>query len=97
MNDRAATDPALPHRVDQVRWRFDPDRLPFETTREVTPTTEVVGQDSAVDALTFGLESRAPGQNVFVRGLVLLTLITTIGSGVTYCLRTRDILREVDA
>ena len=35
--------------------------------------------------------------DLFVRGLVLLTLVTTIGSGVTYCLRTRDILREVDA
>ena len=32
--------------------------------------------------------------DVFVRGLVLLTLITTIGSGVTYCLRTRQILAE---
>ncbi len=29
----------------------------------------VVGQDSAVEALRFGLEVNAPGQNIFVRGL----------------------------
>jgi len=29
----------------------------------------VVGQDDAIEALRFGLEVNAPGQNVFVRGL----------------------------
>ncbi|MBI4718017.1 MAG: AAA family ATPase [Planctomycetes bacterium] len=33
------------------------------------PITGVIGQDAAVDALRFGLETKAPGQNVFVRGL----------------------------
>ena len=35
----------------------------------MTPADTVVGQDVAVDALRFGLETSAPGQNVFVRGL----------------------------
>ncbi|MEW6746224.1 MAG: ATP-binding protein [Planctomycetota bacterium] len=33
------------------------------------PVPGVVGQDDAVEALAFGLEIHAPGQNVFVRGL----------------------------
>ena len=58
---------ALP--PDQVRWRCDPHQLPFETTDDVEPARGVVGQHAAVDALRFGLECYAPGQNVFIRGL----------------------------
>ena len=55
--------------ADQLRWHCDPDSLPFETTAEVEALPGVVGQDSAVAALKFGLEVDAPGQNIFVRGL----------------------------
>ncbi|UCD75370.1 MAG: AAA family ATPase [Phycisphaerales bacterium] len=54
---------------DQVRWRCDPSQLEFQTTEEVEPARGVVGQDAAVDALRFGLECYAQGQNVFIRGL----------------------------
>ncbi|MHC4974763.1 MAG: Lon protease family protein [Planctomycetota bacterium] len=52
-----------------LRWRCDPDRLDFETTDDVEPIVGVIGQHSAVDALKFGLEVDAPGQNIFIRGL----------------------------
>lgn len=55
--------------VGALRWRCDPTTLPFQTTAEVEPITGVVGQESAVDALRFGLETNAPGQNIFVRGI----------------------------
>jgi len=55
--------------AEKLRWRCDPQSLPFETTAEVEPLAGVVGQDSAVEALQFGLECGAPGQNIFVRGL----------------------------
>ncbi|MHC4939625.1 MAG: Lon protease family protein [Planctomycetota bacterium] len=55
--------------ADQLRWHCDPDSLPFESTAEVESLPGVVGQDSAVAALKFGLEVDAPGQNIFVRGL----------------------------
>ncbi|MCZ6596878.1 MAG: AAA family ATPase, partial [Planctomycetota bacterium] len=55
--------------ANALRWRCDPESLPFETTAEVEPVAGVVGQQSAVEALRFGIESDAPGQNVFVRGL----------------------------
>lgn len=69
MSDRPAPAPA-PLPVEQLRWRCDPDRLPFETTSEIVPIEGVVGQPGAVEALAFGLNIDAPGQNVFVRGLV---------------------------
>ncbi len=65
-------EPAPEHKplaVDDLRWRCDPKSLPFETTDEVEPATDVIGQDAAMEALRFGLETRAPGQNIFVRGL----------------------------
>ena len=54
---------------EQLRWICDPETLDFDTTEDVEPITNVVGQDAAIEALQFGLQVRAPGQNVFVRGL----------------------------
>ena len=52
-----------------LRWRCDPATFAFKTTAELEPGEDVVGQEGAVEALRFGLEFDAPGQNVFVRGL----------------------------
>lgn len=52
-----------------LRWQCDPGELSFTATSEVEPITGVVGQDDAVEALRFGLETNAPGQSIFVRGL----------------------------
>jgi len=54
---------------DVLRWCCDAFELDFETTNDVKPLVGVVGQDDAVEALRFGLETDAPGQNIFVRGL----------------------------
>ncbi len=51
-----------------LRWRCDPSGLKFETTADVEPIIGFVGQDTAVDALRFGIECAAPEQNIFVRG-----------------------------
>ena len=55
--------------VEALRWRCDLSKLSFASTSEIEPVAGVVGQDDAVEALQFGLETDAPGQNVFVRGL----------------------------
>ena len=52
-----------------LRWCCDGILPDFETTREVEPITGVVGQDDAIDALRYGLELFAPGQNIYVRGI----------------------------
>ena len=53
---------------DQLRWNCDPNELPFETTAEVDPATSVQGQQTAREALLFGIQCDAPGQNIYVRG-----------------------------
>lgn len=55
--------------VKALRWKCDAEQLPFDSTSEVEPAADVIGQDDAVEALRFGLETNAPGQNIFVRGL----------------------------
>ncbi|MDH3283484.1 MAG: AAA family ATPase [Acidobacteriota bacterium] len=54
---------------DVLRWRCDPKSLGFRSSAEVEPINAVVGQDDAVEALRFGLESKGAGQNVYIRGL----------------------------
>ena len=53
----------------QVRWQCDVSQLSFETTKDVAAATSIVGQEEALEALEYSLESRAFGQNAFVRGL----------------------------
>ncbi|MFH2001558.1 MAG: ATP-binding protein [Planctomycetota bacterium] len=53
----------------ELRWRCDAEMLRFESTAEVEPVVGVVGQETAMEALRFGLETNAQGQNIFVRGL----------------------------
>lgn len=55
--------------ASQLRWRADESELDFESTREINPAVGIVGQPIALEALRFGLECHAPGQNVYVRGL----------------------------
>ncbi len=58
---------ALP--ATALRWQCDPAEFPFETTEGFAPASGMVGQPTAWEALEFGLECDAPGQNVFVRGV----------------------------
>ena len=52
----------------ELRWRCDPKQLTFKSTAEVDPAAEVIGQPTAWEALKFGIECHAKGQNVYVRG-----------------------------
>jgi len=61
--------PATPLAADDLRWRCDPAALTFDSTDDLEPLDGVIGQDDAVESLRFGLETSAPGQNIFVRGL----------------------------
>jgi len=54
---------------DKLRWRCEPERLPFETTAQADLREGFVGQERALRALKMGVELGAPGYNVFVCGL----------------------------
>ncbi len=60
---------ALRVATSELRWRCDVGSFDFETTADIEPLSGMIGQDEAIEALRFGLEIYAPGQNVFVRGL----------------------------
>lgn len=54
--------------VEDLRWVCDPASIKFETTAEIDASKSILGQDTAREALMFGIECLAPGQNVYVRG-----------------------------
>jgi lon-related putative ATP-dependent protease len=54
---------------EQARWRCEPAKLNFNNTSEIDVSISILGQPDAIEALQYGLETRAPGSNVFVRGL----------------------------
>jgi predicted ATP-dependent protease len=54
---------------DQLRWRCDPARIPYETTAQAEPIEGPSGQQRALRALRMGVELAGPGYNIFVCGL----------------------------
>ena len=62
----AVTFPEVP--VAGLRWRCDPESLPFTSTDEVAPQAGLIGQERARQALVLGMEIDHPGYNVYVSG-----------------------------
>ncbi len=56
-------------RPEQLRQACEPASLGFETTAELEPLREAIGQDLAMRAVRFGLDVDHPGYNVFALGL----------------------------
>jgi Cdc6-like AAA superfamily ATPase len=55
--------------LDKLRWKLDPSTLPFESTDDLEPLAEIVGQKRAVEAFKFGMGIDSQGYNVFVTGM----------------------------
>ena len=55
--------------VDNLRWRLDASKLSFETTADLQPLKEIIGQERGVEAFRFGINIEKPGYNVFVTGM----------------------------
>lgn len=54
---------------EDLRHQLDPDTLGFETTAGIEPSRETIGQPRATSAISFGLEIKSDGYNIFVAGL----------------------------
>jgi lon-related putative ATP-dependent protease len=54
--------------VEKLRNVCDPKFMQCESTKDVAPLTEIIGQDRAVRALKFGLGIKDHGFNVYVAG-----------------------------
>jgi predicted ATP-dependent protease len=55
---------------EALRAHCPPESLPFEDTKSLEPSTTVLGQERATEALDFGLRLRRKGYNVFAIGSV---------------------------
>jgi len=64
--------------VEKLRWRCDPEALPFETTQAVQACEEIIGQERAQEAIRLGLNIHSVGYNIFVTGLTGTGRFTTI-------------------
>ncbi|MEK6570575.1 MAG: ATP-binding protein, partial [Bacteroidota bacterium] len=64
--------------LKNLRWRCNPDSLGFETTSQVEPAKEIIGQDRAIRALRLGIGMRHFGYNIFVTGFSGTGRTTTI-------------------
>jgi len=64
--------------VEKLRWRCDPEALPFETTQAIQACEEIIGQERAQEAIRLGLNIHSIGYNIFVTGLAGTGRFTTI-------------------
>ena len=46
---------------EELKYKLDPQQLPFETTAEVPPLEGMIGQERAERAMEFGLRIKRPG------------------------------------
>ncbi len=63
---------------DELYKCCEPSELPFETTNEITPLKETVGQKRALSALKFGLGIDSHGFNIYILGESGTGKMTTI-------------------
>ncbi len=59
---------ARPLEAAELRRRCDPDRFSFDTTRELDPLLERLGQERALEAFRFGIGIRREGYNLYAMG-----------------------------
>jgi ATP-dependent Lon protease len=64
--------------VEKLRWRLDPATLSFETTEDLQPLKDIIGQKRGVEAFRFGINIDKPGYNVFVTGAAGSGRIATV-------------------
>jgi len=64
--------------VDKLRWRLDPATLSFESTEDLEPLKEIIGQKRGVEAFRFGMGMDKQGYNVFVTGMAGTGRMSTV-------------------
>jgi ATP-dependent Lon protease len=63
---------------EKLRWRLEPEAIPFTTTDECEPCSEIIGQERALRAIQTGLDIKSLGYNIFISGMVGTGRTTTI-------------------
>ena len=55
-------------KASSLRWICDPGLIPAKLSTELTPIDGLLGQERALDAVSFGLDIPSAGYNIFVHG-----------------------------
>ncbi len=64
--------------ADQLKWRLDPQKIPFKASDECKICEGIIGQGRAIKAIQTGLDVKSLGYNIFVTGMVGTGRTTTI-------------------
>ncbi len=62
----------------ELRWTCDESKFDFNSTEEIEPLVEIVGQPRAVDAINLGVNLQSKGYNIFVTGISGTGRTTTV-------------------
>ena len=54
---------------EKLRWQCDPSIFGFESTKDLQPLRQFIGQDRAIKSIDFGLSMDCEGYNIYVAGL----------------------------
>jgi len=63
---------------EKLSWRLDPEKIPFESSKDCEACEGIIGQERALKAIQTGLDIRSLGYNIFVTGMVGTGRTTTI-------------------
>ncbi|MCU7496916.1 MAG: AAA family ATPase [Ignavibacteria bacterium] len=63
---------------EELKLRCSPETFNFDSTGEITPVNEIIGQERALKALKIGVELWSPGYNIFITGLSGTGKATTV-------------------
>lgn len=55
--------------VEELKGSFSLGEMDFNTTQDIVPIREIIGQDRAVQAIKFGLKMKQQGYNIYVAGV----------------------------
>ena len=84
-----------PLKPEELRWKCPEEALDFDTTDDIKPTGEIVGQDRAIKALKLGLQIPSIGYNMFVTGVSGTGRETTIKRILDSMDKSTDDLRDI--
>lgn len=84
-----------PLKPEELRWKCPEEALDFDTTEDIRPTGEIVGQDRAIKALKLGLQIPSIGYNMFVTGVSGTGRETTIKRILDSMDKSTDDLRDI--
>ncbi|MCR8746078.1 Lon protease family protein [Romboutsia lituseburensis] len=55
-------------KIEDLKPKNVLDDIEFNTTKDISPTKDIIGQDRAVQAIKFGLKMKQKGYNIYVAG-----------------------------